>query len=362
MAPGARGDLARTTKTVTQALDSSQAWLASIFREMFRSMHNQEPDNFDDHRYPPEHRNAFFFENHAFYLAFLVENASAFHAARDKLADQASRDLFDRLVLYRLLGHLHVRLPQKARRRAVPGEWKVDDTGEMGMFGPLSIFSVPYKGAEIWVKCGSSNVAATFLSGQYYFDHDGVQIGPEVGDYVIDGGGCLGDTALAFAADVGADGHVYTFDPMLRHCEIMRDAFQMNSGLASHIDLFDVGLADEDSPRDASHSTAMAVNFGARLEAGLPTRTIDGLVKANEIRRIDFIKLDVEGSELAALQGGEGSLKRWRPKLAISLYHRPEDFFSIPLWLDSLDCGYRFFLDHYSIHQEETVLYAKALA
>jgi len=158
-------------------------------------------------------------------------------------------------------------------------------------------------GAEVWVKAGPSNVAASFLSGQYYFDRGGVQIAPEPGDYVIDGGGCLGDTALAFAADVGATGRVYTFDPMLRHCEIMREAFQMNPRLASHIELFDVGLADGDSARDASHSTPQAVNPGARLEEGLPTRTIDGLVSSNEIERIDLIKMDIEGSEPTALRG-----------------------------------------------------------
>ena len=339
---------------------SAKSWLASIFTEMFRLMHNQERDNFDDVRYPPEHRNVFFYENHANYLRCLVENVDSFHTARALLADEASHALFDQLILYRLLGHAHVRLPAKGRRQAVPPEWKVDETGDMGMFGPLSIFSVPYKGREIWVKCGASSVAATFLSGQYYFDREGVCIQPEDGDYVIDGGGCLGDTALAFAADVGANGHIYSFDPMLRHCEIMREAFQMNSMLASHIDLFDVGLANGDSERDVAHSTAGAINHGARLEAGLPTRTIDGLVSSRKIERIDFIKLDIEGSELMALRGAESSLKRWHPKLAISLYHRPEDFFAIPLWLDSLECGYRFFLDHYTIHQEETVLYASA--
>lgn len=343
---------------------TSKAWQAWIFREMFRLIHSQEHDNFDNFRYPEEYRGSFFYDIHARYLSVLVENADEFHAARCLFEDEKSRDLFDQLILFRLLGHFHVRLPinnqELLQRREVPGKWKVDDTGDTGMFGPLSIFSVPYKGAEIWVKGGASNVANTFLSSQYYFDRGGVRIAPQPGDHVIDGGGCLGDTALAFAQDVGRDGHVYTFDPMLKHCEIMREAFQMNPRLASRIDLFDVGLANADSERDASHSTQQPINPGARLEEGLPTRTIDGLVASNKVTKIDFLKMDIEGSELGALQGGELSLRRWRPRLAISLYHRPEDFFSIPLWLNSLDCGYRFFLDHYTIHHEETVLYAKA--
>src|SRR5271165_2890790 len=90
---------------------SSKTWLASIFQEMFRLMHNQEQDNFDDFRFPEQLRNAFFYDAHARYLSFLVQNANAFHAARELFEDLASRDLFDNLVLFRLLGHLHVRLP-----------------------------------------------------------------------------------------------------------------------------------------------------------------------------------------------------------------------------------------------------------
>jgi hypothetical protein len=90
----------------------------------------------------------------------------------------------------------------------------------------------------------------------------------------------------------------------------------------------------------------------------MPTTTIDSIVAANNVPRIDFIKMDIEGSELGALNGAEAAIRRWRPKLAISLYHRPEDFFSIPLWIDGLALGYKLYLDHYTIHSEETVLYA----
>jgi len=43
------------------------------------------------------------------------------------------------------------------------------------------------------------------------------------------------------------------------------------------------------------------------------------------------------------VKGGEEVIRKWRPKLAISLYHRWEELFSILLWPDGLKCGYRFF-------------------
>jgi FkbM family methyltransferase len=227
------------------------------------------------------------------------------------------------------------------------------------MFGPLSIYSVPQNGHEIWVKGWEGNIAATFLSGQYHFDRGGLKIGVEPGDHVIDAGACFGDTALAFAAIVGKEGFVYTFDPLPKHCRIISEVCAMNRSLSPRVRLFPVGLSDRNHESDSAAAEDDAINPGARLDDSLPTRTIDSLTESGDIRRIDFVKMDIEGSELAALRGGEHSLRTWKPRLAISLYHRLEDFFSIPLWLNDLGCGYEFLLDHYSIHHEETVLYAR---
>jgi FkbM family methyltransferase len=90
------------------------------------------------------------------------------------------------------------------------------------------------------------------------------------------------------------------------------------------------------------------------------TLSIDDLVIQNNLPRLDFIKMDIEGAELHALQGATQTLMRFRPKLAIAVYHNLADFFEIPEYLNSLDIGYRFFLRHYTIHAEETVIYAKA--
>ena len=92
-------------------------------------------------------------------------------------------------------------------------------------------------------------------------------------------------------------------------------------------------------------------------EHTVKTLSIDDLVEREEPQHLDFIKMDIEGAELAALQGAEKTIRQFRPKLAIALYHSPQGFVSIPQWLSNLKLGYQFFLGHYSIHAWETVLY-----
>lgn len=68
--------------------------------------------------------------------------------------------------------------------------------------------------------------------------------------------------------------------------------------------------------------------------------------------------MDIEGSELPALRGAEETIRKYRPKLAISIYHSLSDFIDVPANLVSLGLDYEYYLDHCSIHSEETVLFA----
>ncbi len=339
-----------------------EQWQRGLLARMFELMHAHEQDNFDADRYLGVAPNVFFYDRHAAYFSFLLDNVEQFYQARMLLVDEASRALYDQLLLFRVLGHMHVRLPfnnPKNRAQIAAAElWRVEETKDVGAFGPLSIYQVPRDGHDIRIKGWKENATWTFLYRQYYFERDGVKIAPAPGDHVIDAGGCFGDTALGFADVVGERGHVYVFDPLPKHCSIMREAVAMNPSLAPRVSIFPVGLADEVNDVAQLPQNDM-INPGARIVMGIvPTTTIDELAARNTLPQLDFIKMDIEGSELSALQGAESSICRWKPKLAISLYHRPEDFFSIPLWIDSLGVGYRLFLDHYSIHNEETVLYA----
>ncbi|MBS5803571.1 MAG: FkbM family methyltransferase [Acinetobacter sp.] len=72
----------------------------------------------------------------------------------------------------------------------------------------------------------------------------------------------------------------------------------------------------------------------------------------------DFIKMDIEGAEMPALEGGMKTIQECRPQLAISIYHSNEDFINIPLYLNKNLKNYHFKLGHYSPWRSETVLYA----
>lgn len=75
--------------------------------------------------------------------------------------------------------------------------------------------------------------------------------------------------------------------------------------------------------------------------------------------KVTFIALDIEGEEYKALKGAEQIIRTQKPKLAISVYHKPEDIYELPELIHSFRPDYKFYLRHYHIlDMAETVLYA----
>lgn len=74
--------------------------------------------------------------------------------------------------------------------------------------------------------------------------------------------------------------------------------------------------------------------------------------------RVTFIKMDIEGAELDALRGSARIIKKQKPKLAISVYHRWDDIITIPKLILEIRPDYKLYIRHYSLLVNETVLYA----
>lgn len=76
------------------------------------------------------------------------------------------------------------------------------------------------------------------------------------------------------------------------------------------------------------------------------------------MKSVDFIKMDIEGSELSALKGAKATILKHQPILAICVYHNLKDFYEIPKFISELKIGYQFYLQHSTVHGDETVLFA----
>lgn len=310
------------------------------------------------------------------YFQLVLDNLESFYAASLLFSDAESRNLFTQLMKYRCLGHPHIRIREDMTWSSVKATLDKaasyvtgpSETGVVGMFGPvLHHANVPCGSGELAnIDAWSGNVAAYLgRSGlrQYYFRRGNVNIEVENGDWVIDGGACFGDTGVFFARAVGKGGRVFAFEPLPSHAAVVAFNIKQND-LSETMRVVPAGIGASTNGIDVIADQLKGLTGPGfsmiGLENQVPTLSIDDFVRREQLARVDFVKLDIEGFELSALKGAEGMLSEFRPKLAISLYHKPEDFFEIPIYLKTKFPFYELYLDHYTIFQEETVLYGVA--
>ncbi|MGB8266571.1 MAG: FkbM family methyltransferase [Candidatus Velthaea sp.] len=340
---------------------------AQVLQLFFQDIHKLEQNNYSPERfsYDGVDRSALFdVTKHAAYLDWFIQQYRNVFDGCVRLADQESRNLYVDVLRYKLVGHLHKRIntpvaamgEETARLlEAFPGTESSIETS--GMFGKLRHYDGYWKDVHYTVDTLKNALTSTLVYRQYYFERNGVSIQPEAGDFLIEGGACTGDTAAVFSRSVGPGGRVYAFDPVQDHIDVCRANFSRPG--YENVDILPYGLGDRTIECAPIRLDTYSPGFRSAAHA-VPLAKIDDFVANGRIERIDFIKLDIEGSEMAALRGAEQSIRRFRPKLAISVYHNPNDYFEIAQYIDSLGLGYKLYLDHYTIWDEETVLYARA--
>lgn len=286
------------------------------------------------------------------------------------LADDASKDLLVKLIAFRILGHRKVRLPRNtpqywediARVNSLSTDDPLLPIETMGL--SLAVKDVSPLGYDMKFYAGDGGVACCLVQKQYEYHHGNVHVKAEAGDVVVDAGVCWGETSIYFAHEVGPTGKVLSFEFIPSNLEVARRNLDMNPHLKDRILLVEqplwsgsgLPLAYVDwGPGSRVTSDPDKLNT---LDGIVHTTTIDESLALAKLDKIDFIKMDIEGAELESLYGAEQSIRKYRPKLAISLYHKPDDYKTIPRYLAGLDLNYRFYLEHHTIFNNETVLFA----
>ncbi len=173
-------------------------------------------------------------------------------------------------------------------------------------------------------------------------------------DVVIDAGAFTGNTVVYFTQLVGQEGKVYAFEPMQ---EIFK-TLQENTQNMPEVHLFQAGISHCDGQMHVAAQNSASSSLFQQGDVCVNIRSIDSFVQVQALDKLDFIKMDIEGSEMDALKGAKNTIAQFTPKLAICIYHRPNDIFQIYKQILTINPYYTFYLKHCSNTIWETVLFA----
>ncbi len=283
------------------------------------------------------------------------------------LATEESKYLLLKVVEFRLLGNTKVKFPLDIKE-CRKGIKEFSETEIKGSF--IDIKSNPWKlplydtnkfGYPFKIFINLSAGFRIFVLNHYVKIIDGKNLGPEKDDVIIDLGGCFGETAIFFSHLTGDGGKVYSFEFIPGNISVFKKNLEVNNIGTDKIEIVEHPVWDV-SGKDVFYSDAGSkskVRFKKfeGYDGESSTVTVDDFVNNNNILKVDFIKTDIEAAEPYALRGAEKTLRRFKPKLAISIYHGLNDFTGIIRQINELNLGYKFYLGHYSLGASETVLY-----
>ncbi len=174
----------------------------------------------------------------------------------------------------------------------------------------------------------------------------------------VDGGGFNGDTVREFTKrSSGNFDHIYCFEPDKKNfVDLVSEVKNLNLN-DDKVTYYPYGLYSENKKINFDQR---GIGSSITEEGGdiIEVIRLDDLLTQEQKDKITFIKLDVEGSELEALTGMQGIIKKNRPKLAICVYHKTEHFWQVPFLIKSLNPDYKIYYRQHALSRLETVCYA----
>lgn len=182
-------------------------------------------------------------------------------------------------------------------------------------------------------------------------------------DHYVDAGAYVGDTIERFLwAHNGIFNHIYAFEPgavqfkaMEKRLDRLCDEWAIER---SKFSLIRAGLGEQNgelalpsTPQLQSTSFIAAHGSGEEM---LPVFALDQYLQDIPV---SCLKADIEGMEMPMLRGAQETIKRYRPRMALSIYHEPTDLFEIAEYVHELVPEYKMALRQHAPLLMDTVLY-----
>lgn len=158
-------------------------------------------------------------------------------------------------------------------------------------------------------------------------------------EVIVDLGAYDGDTIREFlTATDGRYKKIFAFEPDAKN---FRKLTAKTDGMES-LECFNLGAWDK---KETLFFQKKKGRNSHQADEGIPVEfdSVDNTVKDE----VTFIKMDIEGAELKALEGARQTIIKHRPKLYVCAYHRNEDMFALPLKIKELCGDYKIYFRHH---------------
>jgi FkbM family methyltransferase len=170
----------------------------------------------------------------------------------------------------------------------------------------------------------------------------------------VDGGGFDGDSVLAFlAATNGNYKKIVSFEPD----PVNYEAEKRNLAQYKNCVVLPYGLWNCTTQLHFKNDMEMSSRVDEESSDGTVIEVV-AIDQMEDCKDATFIKMDIEGSELMALEGARETILRNRPILTVCIYHSDEDMLAIPEWMNKNLSDYRYYCRHHSLYGWDTVMYA----
>lgn len=170
---------------------------------------------------------------------------------------------------------------------------------------------------------------------------------------IIDGGAYDGDTVSEFIERWGVKAKLcfHCFEADSLNCDLIQKRCQYFS--PHQVNIYNKALSNSSGIEMLFYESGYSGRLTNKGEKKVLTQKIDDI----DWKRVDFIKLDIEGSERECLEGARNTIEKFHPKMAICVYHLQDDLPVIYKFIKSLKYRYELKLRHYMNSAGDTILY-----
>jgi FkbM family methyltransferase len=183
---------------------------------------------------------------------------------------------------------------------------------------PKFIYKTQIYNVTIFTNEELYHIAPDFDYYQYFYKIN-------KGDVVLDAGANLGHLSLYFSKKVGNSGKVFAIEPDSYNIEMMKKNISLNIDLSNNIFIQELLLWNESMFVDFNEAGTVGSSaiWIPDIQNVVKKRAIkiDDWVVLNNLQKLDFIKMDIEGAEIEALEGCINTILSMKPNFAIASYH-----------------------------------------